>query len=147
MVGDSYHSASLRYRIHLERNCMQNLTRFANRWKWWKSAIAVAASLLLAGQAVAAPTSLLCTFTKNVSGGQRVWVYDPVARTVDGHRTGETVNITAGAYNRYFITATEIGFSTSTGVRHTISLVNGNYSAYGADGKLNWTGTCAPLKQ
>jgi hypothetical protein len=50
------------------------------------------------------------------------------------------------AYNRYFISDNLIGFSTSTGVRHTISLVDGTYTAYGIDGKVNWTGVCAPAK-
>ena len=114
--------------------------------------------LVLTGHAAATPITLACNFASdnyninnninqnnNVrSVGKRQWVYDVQAQTVDGHRVGETVEIKDGAYNRYFITDTAIGFSTSTGVRHTVSRVDGSYKAFDANGKRNGAGLCTP---
>jgi hypothetical protein len=112
-----------------------------------RHAIIAAALLALTGHATAVPVSLQCTFNKNVGGGERVWVFDAGTRTVDGHPVGEKIATAPGAYNRYFMTDTEIGFATSSGVRHVISRVDGSYTAYGVDGKARWTGTCTPVKQ
>ncbi len=117
-----------------------------------RAGIAVAWLVLLAGQAaMAAPVTLTCTFANSISAsgsgggtGKRQWVYDVQAQTVDGHRVGETIDIKDGAYNRYFITDTAIGFATSSGVRHTVSRVDGSYTAFDANGKLNWRGQCVP---
>jgi len=99
--------------------------------------------------AQAAPVRLACTFDANKAGtaqNERTWTYDLETHTVDGHRVGEKVATAGNAYNQYFITDTLIGFSTSTGVRHTISLADGRYTAYGANGSVRWTGSCAAVK-
>jgi hypothetical protein len=99
-------------------------------------------------EAQAAPVRLACTFDAGagVAAGQRTWTYDLEAHTVDGHRAGEKVPTVGNAYNQYFITDTLIGFSTSSGVRHTISLTDGRYTAYGANGSVHWTGACSVAK-
>ena len=107
---------------------------------------AMLAAMLGAQSAQAAPVRLNCTFNQGAGASDRTWTYDPVAHTVDGHRVGEKVPTAGGAYNRYFITDTLIGFSTSTGVRHTISLADGRYTAYGVNGSAHWTGSCTVVK-
>lgn len=92
--------------------------------------------------AQAAPTHLACTFDDKAAGDQRTWTYDLEARTIDGHPVGQKIATVGNAYNQYFISDNLIGFSTSTGVRHAISLANGRYTAYGKDGSVRWTGTC-----
>ena len=103
-----------------------------------------AAGLACSLSAQAAPVRLTCTFDRanGANAAERVWTYDAEAHTVDGHRVGEKV-VTAGmAYNQYFITDTLVGFSSSSGVRHTISRADGRYTAYGISGKVIWTGSC-----
>ncbi|HEY8025944.1 MAG TPA: hypothetical protein VIF60_15365 [Burkholderiaceae bacterium] len=109
--------------------------------------LAVVAMLLTANsQVYASPVRLLCSFDHGANGGARVWIYDPDTHTVDGHRMGEKVTTVGDAYNQYFITDDVIGFSTSTGVRHTISRADGRYTAYSKDGKPIWSGNCVPTK-
>jgi hypothetical protein len=107
-----------------------------------------ALAFLATQQACAAPVRLVCTFDAGagVAANERTWTYDLEARTVDGHHVGEKVPTVGGAYNQYFITDALIGFSTSSGVRHTISLADGRYTAYGANGSVHWAGTCAVAK-
>ncbi len=110
---------------------------------------ATLASVLIFSQpAIAAPVRLACTFDRNagVAASERTWTYDLETHTVDGHRVGEKIPTVGNAYNQYFITDTLIGFSTSTGVRHTISLSDGRYTAYGINGSVHWTGTCVAAK-
>lgn len=106
------------------------------------------ASACFAAQVQAAPMRLACSFDRNagIAVNERTWTYDLQTHTVDGHRVGEKVPTSGGAYNQYFITDALIGFSTSSGVRHTISLADGRYTAYGADGSVRWTGTCVAAK-
>ena len=123
---------------------------FLSAWRGRCAASAVFGVLLASQAAVATPVTLTCTFASNTNStanggpGKRQWVYDVQAQTVDGHRVGETIDIKDGAYNRYFLTDTAIGFSTSSGVRHTVSRVDGSYTAFDATGKLNWRGQCVP---
>src|SRR6185437_5200118 len=93
-------------------------------------ALAALTTLAVAQSAQAAPVRLTCTFDRNAGAAvsERTWTYDLEARTVDGHRTGEKIATVGNAYNQYFITDKLIGFSTSTGVRHTISLIDGRYT-------------------
>ncbi len=95
--------------------------------------------------AVAAPVTLVCTAAGNAgAAAKRQWVYDVQAQTVDGHHVGDTIAINATAYNRYFLTDAAIGFSSSSGVRHTVSRVDGSYTTFDANGKANGRGQCVP---
>lgn len=102
-------------------------------------------ALAFAQPAAASPVRLNCTFDRNTgaAASQRTWTYDLEAHTVDGHRVGEKVPTFGSGYNQYFITDSLIGFSSNTGVRHVISLADGRYTAYGANGSVLWSGTCS----
>jgi hypothetical protein len=99
-------------------------------------------------QAQAAPVRLACSFEPGagVASNTRTFTYDLEAHMVDGHHVGDKVPTVGSAYNQYFITDTLVGFSTSSGVRHTISLADGRYTAYGANGSVHWSGTCSVAK-
>ncbi len=121
---------------------------------------ALSVSLLLAApQARSAPVTMTCTLAA-VDGiangtdgtdagrtgkrsGKKQWVYDLQAQTVDGHHVGDPIAIKDGAYNRYFITDKAIGFTSSSGVRHTVSRADGSYTLFDANGKPNGSGQCA----
>ena len=107
-------------------------------------ALLCAAALACSLSAQAAPVRLTCTFDRanGANAAERVWTYDAEAHTVDGHRVGEKVSTVGTAYNQYFITDTLVGFSSSSGVRHTISRADGRYTAFGISGKVIWTGSC-----
>lgn len=102
----------------------------------------ITSALFITCAAHAAPVRLACTFDGQAAGGQRTWTYDLEARTIDGHPVGQKITTVGNAYNQYFISDKLIGFSTSTGVRHSISLADGRYTAYGKDGAVRWTGNC-----
>ncbi|HEY8100198.1 MAG TPA: hypothetical protein VIF82_05555 [Burkholderiaceae bacterium] len=121
---------------------MKNLTIGVSTGKF---AVVATVLLITSVRVVAMPVTLHCTINKNQVSSARDWVVDITARTIDGHRVGDKVTTVGGAYNEYFITDTEIGFATSTGIRHSISRTDGIYKAFGMDGKLIWTGSCSPL--
>ncbi len=113
---------------------------------------AVSVALLLwAPQARSAPVTMTCTLAgadatatgTAARSGKKQWVYDLQAQTVDGHHVGDPIAIKDGAYNRYFITDQAIGFTSSSGVRHMVSRVDGSYTLFDANGKPNGSGQCA----
>jgi hypothetical protein len=108
-----------------------------------KFAVATMSLLITSSLVYAMPVTLHCTINKNQVKTAHDWVVDFAAQTIDGHRSGDKVNTVGGAYNQYFINDTEIGFMTSTGVRHVVSRADGMYKAYGVDGRLIWTGSCS----
>ena len=124
------------------------MKRIAGLTKFGALSTLCALVFLATQQAEAAPVRLACTFAPGAaaSATERVWTYDLAAHTVDGHRAGEKVPTVGNAYNQYFITDTQIGFSTSSGVRHTISLADGRYTAYGVNGSVHWIGNCSVAK-
>ena len=127
---------------------MRHADKAAGVRQWAINAATVSLLISMAAMtanAIAAPVGVQCTFEKNIAGGARTWTVDLEARTVDGHPVDAQVPTVGAAYNRYFITPTEIGFATSNGVRHTISRVDGRYTAFGANGKIRWAGKCAPI--
>ena len=118
-----------------------------NRARYARAGVLLTLLLAVSAGVSAEPVRLTCTPDKSGQAIARVWTYDAQAHTVDGHHIGEQVTLPNGAYNRYFMTDSAIGFSASSGVRHSISLIDGRYTAYGSNGQVIWTGTCTAPAQ
>jgi hypothetical protein len=118
---------------------MKRLTQITDTWKLAAVAMLLACSSI---QVSAAPVILHCTINRNQVITRHDWVIDIGEHKIDGHPVDVKVPTVGGAYNQYFLNDAELGFVTSTGVRHAISRIDGLYRAFGVDGKVIWTGSC-----